>query len=95
MSKAAKFEGYTDAQIYAALIERDPRMIEACQMLAEMQVLMGRSDEWILSRYRVHWDPATRDLWDEEDEFRGKLILRAAHHVADRLRAKAIGAASN
>lgn len=81
MGKLTKYERYSDAEIYRALIERDPRMIEACSQLAELQAMKGYSDKMLLSKFRDRWPSESRDQWDEDDEFRGRLILRAVHHV--------------
>lgn len=86
MSEPINYTDYSDAEIYGALIEREPRMATTCSLIAEMLVLHGRDDEWILERLRATWPADTKPLWDEDDEYRGKLILRAGHHMAKVLR---------
>lgn len=91
----SKYERFSDTEIHSALVECDPRMRWACAMLAEMQVMMGYTDEDILSKLRESWPSEERDLWDYGDEFRGKLVLRAVHHVASQLRTRATNAPNN
>lgn len=91
----AKYDKFSDAEIYAALCEREPRFATTLQQMAQMQVLMGYSDEMILAALRRDWPAATLDLWAEGGEFRGRLILRGVHHAAAQLRAGVAQAHTN
>lgn len=83
----AKYAGYSDKQVYESLCEVYPALVEGFHQLAQMQAFMGYTDGELLRAFRTTWPDKTRAVWEEGNEFRGRLLLRGVHYMAARMRA--------
>lgn len=83
----AKYEGFSDKQVYETLCEIHPALVEGFYQMAQMQAFMGYTDEMLLRAFRKDWPEGTRPLWEEGNEFRGRLLLRGVRYMAARMRA--------
>jgi hypothetical protein len=81
-----RYADYSDAEIYKVLCEVYPALVAQFDRLAEMQAVRGFSDEELLNAFRSTWDKDDLEVWDEDDQFRGRLMLRGIHHIADQIR---------
>jgi len=90
-----RYEQFSDAQIYKCLCSVYPALLPHFDQLAEMQAVRGFTDEELLASFRKIWPLDEREIWDEDNEFRGRLMLRAVHHLASGLRARRANAFTN
>lgn len=82
-----KYNRFSDREVYESLCEIYPALVEGFYQLAQMQAFMGYTDERLLRVFREGWPEETRAVWEEGNEFRGRLLLRGVHYMAARMRA--------
>jgi len=86
MSRLDQYSQFSDAEIYKELCVVYPDLVGHFDRLAEMQAVRDFTDDELLNAFRAIWDKNNLEVWDEDDQFRGRLMLRGIHHVADQIR---------
>jgi hypothetical protein len=90
-----QYQQFTDEHIYKVLIDLYPALVDCFDKLAEMQAVSGFTDEELLRSFRETLPESDMEVWKEGNEFRGRLMLRGIHHLANGLRERKTNASLN
>jgi hypothetical protein len=93
--RLSDYDKFSDKEVYESLCKVYPALLHYFDMLAQMQAFMGYSDEELLRAFRKTWPQESRAVWEEDNEFRGRLMLRGVHHLAEGLRSRQAASGRN
>lgn len=82
----ARYDDYSDFQIYGSVCHYYPAMVEAFDKLSQLIVLHGWSEKRVLDSFREENDEEFRAMLESDGRFMWKLLMRAIRHPVAQLK---------